>query len=269
MWKKKTREIERKDGIVKKAAGRNDNGTFTGETWIHKFLGGVIALSLIFIFLISSFEIGIYSDFDFYEKEYRKFGVEEQLDMEIDDIMDVTEYMMSYLRGNEEVLSIETMVEGEKQDFFNEQDRLHMEDVQGLFLGGLSLRRAALIILAAGVIALFALKGNWKKIIPYMYERVLAVFVVVIVVLGVLISQNFTKCFVIFHELFFDNDLWMFDPEYDYMIRMLPEGFFFDMVIRIAVVFIALLMGFLAVCVIGRLPCRKKRTVIRNTYKIV
>lgn len=261
MWKKKTREIERKDGIMKKATGRKDNGKIIGETWLHKFLGGVIALSLIFIFLISSFEIGIYSDFDFYEKEYSKYGVEEQLDMEMEDIMEVTEYMMSYLRGKEEVLSIETMVEGERQDFFNEQDRLHMEDVQGLFLGGLSLRRATFIILIAGVIALFALKGNWKKIIPYMYERILAVFAVVIVALGVLISQNFTKCFVIFHELFFDNDLWMFDPEYDYMIRMLPEGFFFDMVLRIAVIFIVMLLGSLIVCVISKRLDRKEENV--------
>ena len=94
-----------------------------------------------------------------------------------------------------------------------------------------------------------------------MYERILAVFAAVIVALGVLISQNFTKCFVIFHELFFDNDLWMFDPEYDYMIRMLPEGFFFDMVIRIAVIFIVMLLGSLIVCVISKRLDRKKENV--------
>ena len=157
--------------------------------------------------------------------------------MEMEDIMEVTEYMMSYLRGKEEVLSIETMVEGERQDFFNEQDRLHMEDVQGLFLGGLSLRRATFIILIAGVIALFALKGNWKKIIPYMYERILAVFAVVIVALGVLISQNFTKCFVIFHKLFFDNDLFLLDATRSIMINMFPQSFFFDLVVAIIVSF--------------------------------
>ena len=94
-----------------------------------------------------------------------------------------------------------------------------------------------------------------------MYERILAVFAVVIVALGVLISQNFTKCFVIFHKLFFDNDLWMFDPEYDYMIRMLPEGFFFDMVIRIAVIFIVMLLGSLIVCVISKRLDRKEENV--------
>ena len=46
------------------------------------------------------------------------------------------------------------------------------------------------------------------------------------------------QCFTIFHEMFFTNDLWMFDESTDYMIRMLPEGFFSDMVIRIVKVFV-------------------------------
>ena len=53
---------------------------------------------------------------------------------------------------------------------------------------------------------------------------------------------------MIFHEIFFDNDLWIFDPAEDYMIRMLPEGFFFDFVIRIGGFFLGglILLGGLA-----------------------
>lgn len=54
-------------------------------------------------------------------------------------------------------------------------------------------------------------------------------------------SIDFTSCFTLFHKLFFTNNLWIFDPETDYMIRMLPEGFFLDMVIRVGVIFIVLL----------------------------
>lgn len=72
---------------------------------------------------------------NFYEKEYEKYKVADELYMEMPDIMKVTKFMMSYLRGNEKKLSIETEVEGNIQDFFNEKDRLHMADVQGLFLG--------------------------------------------------------------------------------------------------------------------------------------
>lgn len=49
--------------------------------------------------------------------------------------MEVTDHMMAYLIGEEEELSIVTRVDGQGQDFFNEQDRLHMADVKNLFPG--------------------------------------------------------------------------------------------------------------------------------------
>ena len=35
----------------------------------------------------------------------------------------------------------------------------------------------------------------------------------------------------------------MFNPSEDYMIRMLPEGFFFDMTVRIGLTFVGVLLG--------------------------
>ena len=97
---------------------------------------------LIIAILITSFQAAIYGDpeYKFYEKEYEKYQVTESLQMEMEDVMDVTEKMMDYLIGKRPELSVETTVNGEKQDFFNEQDRLHMADVKNLFLGGLALR---------------------------------------------------------------------------------------------------------------------------------
>lgn len=222
------------------------------EKWFHKLLGVILSAALIVVLLISSFEIAAYSNFDFYVKEYEKYGVKDELQMEPGDLRKVTEYMMSYLRGDQEVLSIQAPVEGEVQDFFNEQDRFHMEEVQGLFLGGLALRRGAVLVMVLAAVLLVLLKGNWKKLIPQMYQWTLVVFLGVTAVLGILFSTNFTKYFIIFHEIFFDNDLWMFDPAEDYMIRMLPEGFFYDMVMRIGGIFIAFLLGFLLISVIWR-----------------
>ena len=61
---------------------------------VHWFLGMTAILSVIVILLISSFEIGIYSDFGWYEKEYEKYNVTEDLEMKMDDVMDVTEEMI-------------------------------------------------------------------------------------------------------------------------------------------------------------------------------
>lgn len=244
-------KIQKTDGDSRKeAVGKR--GT-AGQ----KLLGIVASLALIFICLISSFEIGAYSDYDFYEKEYEKYGVADELYMEMPDIMDVTRYMMSYLRGGEDTLSIETTVEGNQQDFFNEQDRFHMGEVRDLFIGGLRLRWAAVLTLVLTVLILIRQKGNWKNILPAMYQRTLAVFLAVTAILGVLMWQNFNRCFIIFHEIFFDNDLWIFDPETDYMIRMLPEGFFYDMAMRIGLIFILFLLATLLISVIWR-ACASK-----------
>ena len=204
---------------------------------------------VIIAMLITSFQIAIYGDPDyrFYQKEYEKYQVTESLYMDMEDVMEVTSYMMDYLIGKEEVLSIETEVEGRTQDFFNEQDRLHMEDVKNLFLGGLTLRTLMLLLDAVLVLFLILTKAELKKMLTGAYFAALGVFAVLIAGLLVSFAVDFTASFTVFHEIFFTNDLWMFDPAEDYMIRMLPEGFFYDMVMRIGAFFVGGLVLLFAV----------------------
>ena len=222
-------------------------------------LSVIISIMAIFICLITGFEIATYGNYGFYEKEYEKYQVTEALDMEMDDVMTVTKYMMSYLKGKEETLSIESTIEGKQQDFFNEQDRFHMGEVQNLFLKGIWLRRIAMVILVAAFMILrWQDKEEWKGRLAKAYEWTLGVTVLLFGVLGIAISMNFTRCFTIFHEIFFDNDLWLFDARTDYMIRMLPEGFFFDMVIRIGSFFAGLLIVLLIIAEAVRRKINKK-----------
>ena len=227
---------------------------------VHWFLGMTAILSVIAILLISSFEIGIYSDFGWYEKEYEKYNVTEDLEMKMDDVMDVTEEMMAYLRGDREGLVVWTTVNGEKQEFFNDREKAHMVDVQNLFLGGLTLRFSAIIVLVISLSGLIFTKGNWKRILPKSFLTGLGAFLVISGGLGVLCASDFNKYFFLFHEIFFDNDLWLLDPATDLMIRMLPEGFFFDMVIRIGSIFIGMLaiLLILSMLILHRQKANKK-----------
>lgn len=226
-----------------KTDGREENALNKKKSKSGLLLSVIISIMAIFICLITGFEIATYGNYGFYEKEYEKYQVTEVLDMEMDDVMIVTKYMMSYLKGKEETLSIESTIEGKQQDFFNEQDRFHMGEVQNLFLKGILLRRIAMVILVAAFMILrWQDKEEWKGRLAKAYEWTLGVTVLLFGVLGIAISMNFTRCFTIFHEIFFDNDLWLFDARTDYMIRMLPEGFFFDMVIRIGGYFAGLLI---------------------------
>lgn len=226
---------------------------------IHLFLAVTAMFFLVIAILLSSFQIAIYgdSDYGFYRKEYEKYEVTAPLNMGIDDVMEVTEHMMDYLIGKTPELSIETNVDGRKQDFFNEQDRLHMSDVKNLFLGGLKLRNILAILVVLLLVILLIKKADVRSLLLRAYGIAMAVFVLLLFFLGVAFAIDFTKCFTIFHEIFFTNDLWMFDPETDYMIRMLPEGFFFDMAIRIGEVFIGLL-AVLGVVTLILKQCGKK-----------
>ena len=208
-----------------------------GLRWIA---GGAASVAAVVILLISGFQAAMYADFGVYEREYTKYQVLRELDMEMEDAMYVTREMMAYLKGDRERLSVVTTVEGKEQDFFNEQDRLHMDDVQGLFLGGLALRRGAFAVLAAALVFLAAAcrKEMWRTL-ARSFQAVLGILAALILFLGIAMARNFNAVFTKFHEIFFDNDLWIFDPAEDYMIRMLPEGLFFDMVIRIGGIFLA------------------------------
>ena len=225
---------------------------------IHYGAGLILGFALIAALLITSFEIAMYADFDVYRQEYEKYDVLSDLDMSMDDAMDVTRQMMAYLRGEGDTLSVITTVDGREQDFFNEQDRFHMGEVRDLFIGGLNIRTGALVTAVICILLLILTKADLKKTVPAGYQAALAVTAAALLFLGIACAVDFNAVFVKFHHIFFDNDLWIFDPAEDYMIRMLPEGLFFDMVVRIGCIFAGLLAVLLILSFIPRIVKGKR-----------
>lgn len=218
---------------------RRERKSEYGLRW-QRIIAICAMISLIFFMLLTGVQIAVYGDGDysFYRGEYEKYFVPHALNMDIDDIMVVTESMMDYLIGKEEVLSVDTEIDGTMQDFFNEQDRLHMADVRNLFLGGLKLRNLCLgFSLILIIVISCCCKGRTLRLLCYAYLRAFAFFAVIGLILVVAFMIDFTDCFTVFHKIFFTNNLWLFDESTDYMIRMLPEEFFSDMTIRIGMVF--------------------------------
>lgn len=226
---------------------------------VHWVIGMIFSFSLIAALLFTSCEIAIYSDFDVYEREYEKYDALSELDMTMDDAMYVTHEMMDYLRGDRETLSVVTDVDGKRQDFFNQQDRFHMSEVRGLFLGGMAIRAGACVSMVVCIILLLLMKADVRRILPSSYLIALAAVGLSLAVAGVMALVDFNAVFVMFHHLFFDNDLWIFDPAEDYMIRMLPEGLFADMATRIGVIFAAGLVILLILSIAARRSSKRDR----------
>ena len=231
---------------------------------LHKVFSVIAGISVLVILLLTSFEIGAYSDYGWYEKEYAKYHVLADLEMEMSDVMQVTKEMMSYLRGNRADLVVPTIVNGEEREFFNDREKAHMLDVKNLFVGGLWIRRCAILVLAISFLVLIKIKADWERLLPKSFLITIGSFIGVTLAAGVLFMSDFHRYFMIFHELFFTNDLWLLDPDTDLLIRMLPEGFFLDMVIRIGLIFLILMF-----CVVVISCFVLKWKSIRKTNKTI
>ncbi len=210
------------------------------KSTIRSILGYISAVLLLIILFITAIEMVAYVDKGFYEREYKKYDVLKAVNMNMEDVLYVTDEMMTYLRGSREDLVVNTVVNGEEREFFNDREKSHMADVRALFLKGLFLRRAALFLLAVCFLVLILLKTGLKMIMASLVLKVFLLFDMLAFIIVLLASRNFTRYFTIFHEMFFNNDLWLLDPDTDLLINILPEGFFVDIAIEILIVFLVL-----------------------------
>ena len=226
---------------------------------LHNVLGILCGFALMIILLITSIEAVTYWTPGYYEKEYAKYGVLNDVHMEMDDLLDVTDEMMAYLRGSREDLHVPTIVDGQPREFFNDREIAHMEDVRGLFLGRLALRRISLGLIVACVILLLLLKADIRRVLPKMICIGSALFFAVLAVLTGIISTDFNQYFIMFHHIFFNNDLWMLNPDTDLLINIVPEPFFMDTAARIAMTYGISVLAVFAICFIILYYYRKKQ----------
>ncbi len=224
---------------------------------LHRSFGFIFSIAMILILFVTAFDIAVYGDYGFFQKEYEKYEVLDDLNMEMDDVMEVTAHMMDYLRDRNDDMQIVTTVGGQTQEFFNGQDIFHMDEVKVLFLGMFKIRTISMIVAFLSLAVLVATKAGSQTIFRC-FQAGMGIFFGLAAVLGILVASNFSKFFVIFHEIFFDNDLWLFDPRTDLMIRMLPEGLFMDFSVRILLWFVGLLAAFEGLLLVVRRLAKKK-----------
>lgn len=218
---------------------------------LQNFAGFLCACCLMAILLITSVEAVAYWIPDYYQKEYEKYQVLEDLpEMTMDDLLIVTDEMMAYLRGDREDLHVFTTMGGQYREFFNEREIAHMEDVRVLFLAAIQIRRAALGIIVLCLIFLAVSKAKLLKILPRTICLGMGAVFLAGAGLGALVASDFNRYFVIFHHIFFDNDLWILNPETDMLINIVPEPFFMDTAFLILTIFGISVAVIFAVCLL-------------------
>ncbi len=177
----------------------------------------------------------------FYESEYKKNETTKATGMNESDLIKTTEVLFDYLKDNRDDLIIRVQVNGYAREVFDRRETLHMIDVKKLYLDAMKVRNllfiAGIALIAGGV---FIDRRKSLKNLISGYELAVIIFVIFVSCLLFYALLDFNSFWLQFHEIFFDNDLYFLDPNTEILINMVPENFFFDLVMRIILSFISL-----------------------------
>lgn len=225
---------------------------------MKKLLQIIIFITLdIFLFvslLFSSVQVVVYND-SYFKWHYENHNIEEETGMTVEGLMEVTDKMMDYLIDKRDTLDMQGVINGQTEEVFGEREKAHMVDVKDLFLQGKQFRDLSAITLLIAIVYMFASRKKWLRDWLGQLKMFFITSFILVGIVGGLFASNFNKYFTIFHEVFFDNDLWLLDPRTDILINMVPEIFFFQTSMLILTGFVAAILIILTVSklVIGKL----------------
>jgi integral membrane protein (TIGR01906 family) len=130
----------------------------------------------------------------------------------------------------------------------------HFVEVKNIFM-------TFYIIAAVSIIITLVIIIYKKSKRDYKYLLVSSITVLVLPVVVALGSAiNFDVAFVIFHKIFFRNDLWLFDPTTDPVISILPDTYFLH---ALLVIIVLVLIGSLTLALLYKKLSKRRR---RSTY---
>lgn len=133
------------------------------------------------------------------------------------------------------------------------EGKIHFEEVRNIFQNINKLAKVLMIVSLVGII-LNAKNKNIKIL-----KTTSITLIIMPLLLAIPVLLNFEKSFIIFHKLLFRNDYWIFSPDLDPVINMLPEEFFFHagvMILMLILLVSILLLIMYKLCKLSKIKTR-------------
>ncbi|CZR96159.1 MULTISPECIES: TIGR01906 family membrane protein [unclassified Clostridioides] len=171
-----------------------------------------ICISIVIIVGVINFTVG-FKQLYYFDVDY--LNISELSGLSKDDIKLNYDYLIDYnLNKNVSEFKLPTLKS-------SPQGKIHFEEVRNIFQNINKLAKVLMIVSLIGII--FNAKNKNIKIL----KTTSITLIIMPLLLAVPVLLNFEKSFIIFHKLLFRNDYWIFSPDLDPVINILPEEFFF------------------------------------------
>ena len=169
------------------------------------------------------------------------------------DLKNLSRELMLYISGKLQFLETNVTIDGVLTEFYSLRSKIHMADVRNLIL---NFRNVSFVAIAICIFSLFKIQKLDDAInkLKSAYLKTLLFVGILLIALIIFASRDFDLFFTRFHETLFTNDLWLLDPNEDYIICLLPEKIFMIYGLRIAIaMIIALSLPYLCLQILSKI----------------
>jgi len=156
-----------------------------------------------------------------YDYNISTYSIESRTSLPLEKIKEINLSIRTYFFDEKELLDV---------DIYSDKEVLHMKDVKSVMSFIFDLSKILSIIFCILTFVLTSYLGvNIYKLIFHS----LILFSSILILLGASFLLFFQELFIIFHKIAFNNDLWILNPNKDYLLMMYPEDFFRDVAVLI------------------------------------
>ena len=180
-------------------------------------------LSLPLIIFLGNF-YNITFDKSYYKTKFEKHNVYNNFpDKTHQDIDKINSDLLDYLKTGKNADKKGLI----SSDFFNQKEKAHLLDVKILIHKFFLTLRYSIIIFLVGLVLFLFLTEDILKTIGIIFLAG-GVLTILLVLLGLVGTTYFNETFTEFHNIFFEDNTWLFNPETDNITELYPFAFFQD-----------------------------------------
>jgi integral membrane protein (TIGR01906 family) len=163
-----------------------------------------------------------------YEYGFDKYNISQDTGIDEIQLRNVAQHLIDYFNLRADTVQI-TVVKGDEEfSLFNERELIHLRDVRNLIQLDYWVQRASFLLMVICALALFfGFGARWRILVRGLFRGSL-ITMGLMVILALWALFGFERFFLLFHLVSFSNEYWILDPARDYLIRLFPEGFFYN-----------------------------------------